>query len=347
MHLGAIAVVDAGGRLVASAGSPDLVTYLRSTCKPIQALPLVESGAADAFGYSEAELAIACGSHSGSDLHAATVRGILARIGLDESALGCGTHTPGDRAARRQLQKTGAKPAPAQHNCSGKHTGMLAGAVHRGATTADYLDPAHPVQQAILAALCDMTGLAREDVILATDGCSAPTFAIPLRSLAMAFARLMDPSGLPAARQAACRRIVHAMQAAPVMVAGENELDTVVMQTLGDKVISKGGAEGYAGMGIAPGALGPGSPALGVAMKVIDSGTGHMPADFETDTYDPCTRPASATGDRARKPAEVEVLRQLGVFAEVPAPLQRFHKACLRNFQNRLVGEVRPAFRLT
>ena len=111
IHFGAIAVVDASGRLVAHAGSPDLVTYLRSTCKPIQALPLIESGAADAFGFGERQLAIACGSHSGSDLHASTVRDILRRAGLDESALGCGTHVPGDKAARKQLRASGSAPA--------------------------------------------------------------------------------------------------------------------------------------------------------------------------------------------------------------------------------------------
>jgi L-asparaginase II len=323
LHLGAVAVVDAHGRLAASAGDPDWVAYLRSTAKPLQALPLLECGAADAFGFGDCEIAIACGSHSGSDAHAARVRAMLARAGLDEGALRCGTHLPGDRAARAQLRATDGAPAPAQHNCSGKHSGMLAGAVHRGATTADYLDPQHPVQQAILAALCEMGGLVREQVAVAVDGCSAPTFAISLRHTALAFARLMDPRGLPEARQAACRRIVAAMQACPVMVAGEGELDTVVMQALPGKVIIKGGAEGYCGIGIAPGARGADSPALGVAFKIVDG-----------------------NGERARGPATVEILRQLGLFAEVPETLRAFHSAPVRNFREILVGEIQPAVRL-
>jgi L-asparaginase II len=249
---------------------------------------------------------------------------MLARLGLDESALRCGTHPPGDRAAREMLRLTGAEPAPAQHNCSGKHSGMLAVAQLRGAPLETYLHPDHPVQQHIRRALGEMAGLAPEAIGVAVDGCSAPTFAIPLRATALAFARLMDPDGLPASRALACRRIVAAMQAHPVMVSGDGELDTAVLRALAGRLIIKGGAEGYCGIGLAPGASGPGSPALGVAFKIIDG-----------------------NGPRARGPVTIEILRQLGVCPDVPPALAEFHHTPVKNYRGTVTGEVRPVVQLT
>lgn len=324
LHLGAIAVVDVNGRLRAHLGDPDFVTFLRSTAKPIQALSFVESGAADAFGFEPPHLAIACGSHSGSDAHAELIRAMLARIGLDEFALRCGVHRPGDRPTAARLEAAGAWPTPPRHNCSGKHTAMLAQAVHGGWSTPDYLDPRHPVQQTILKALAEMASVDPGSIAIGVDGCSAPTFAIPLRAAAYAFARLVEPSRLSPERQAACRRIIAAMQSHPEMVGGEASFDTRVMRSLPGRLISKGGAEGYLGLGILPDALFPGSPALGVAMKVAD---GDSP--------------------RARGPASFGLLRELGLLdRDIPPELQSFASLPVLNLRELQVGEVRPVLRL-
>lgn len=324
-HLGAIAVVDREGHLRAHVGDPDVVTFLRSTAKPIQALSLIESGAADAFGFEPRHIAIACGSHSGSDVHVEVVRDMLARIGLDEFALRCGAHRPGDKLTAARLEAAGAWPTPLRHNCSGKHAGMLAQAVHRGLTTADYLHPQHPVQQTILHNLAEMAGINAASIVIAVDGCSAPTFALPLRAAAYAFARLVDPVDLPPERQAACRHIVMAMQSHPEMVGGEASFDTRVMRALPGRLISKGGAEGYLGLGLLPDALFPGSPALGVAMKVAD---GDSP--------------------RARGPASFGLLVGLGLLdGQVPPEVQSFASLPVLNVRELHVGEVRPVLKLT
>jgi len=324
-HLGAIAVVDVQGRLRAHSGDPDVVTFLRSTAKPIQALSLIESGAADAFGLEPRHIAVACGSHSGSDAHVEVVRDMLARIGLDEFALRCGAHRPIDKATAARLEAAGAWPTPLRHNCSGKHAGMLAQAVYRGLSTADYLHPQHPVQQAILHTLAGMAGVEAASIVIAVDGCSAPTFALPLRAAAYAFARLVHPVDLPPERQAACRRIVMAMQNHPDMVGGEASFDTRVMRALPGRLIAKGGAEGYLGLGLLPDALFPGSPALGVAMKVAD---GDSP--------------------RARGPAAFGLLRALGLLDhEVPPEVQSFARLPVFNVRELHVGEVRPVVKLT
>lgn len=324
IHVGAIAVVDVSGRLRAHVGDPDLVTFLRSTAKPIQALALVESGAADAFEFGPREIAITCGSHSGSDTHAEVVRTMLARIGLDETALRCGVHRPGDKLTALRLEAAGVGPTPARHNCSGKHTGMLAQAIHRQLSIADYLDPRHPVQQTILRNIAEMTGLDQVAIAVAVDGCSAPTFAVPLRAAALAFARLVDPVELSPERQAACRRIVKAMQTHPDMVGGEASFDTRVMQALPGRLISKGGAEGYLGLGILPDTLFPGSPALGVAMKIADGDSA-----------------------RARGPASVGLLRQLGLLQDsIPPDLLPFATLPVLNNRETCVGEVRSVLEL-
>jgi L-asparaginase II len=324
LHLGAVAVVDATGRLRAHAGDPDFVTYLRSAAKPIQALSLVESGAADGFGFEARQLAVVCGSHSGSDVHAEQVRAMLTRIGLDEFALRCGAHRPIDKSTAARLEAAGAGPTPARHNCSGKHTGMLAQAVHRGLSTADYLDPDHPVQETIVGNLMQMTSAPRDAIGIGVDGCSAPTFALPLQSAAFAFARLADPSALAPSRQASCRRIVAAMQAHPEMVGGEASFDTRAMRSLAGKLISKGGAEGYLGLAILPDALYPGSPALGVAMKIAD---GDSP--------------------RGRGPAAFGLLRELGLIADgIPPELRSFGAMPVLNIRELHIGEVLPVVKL-
>src|SRR5947209_13103522 len=192
-HRGHVAAATGAGNLVAFIGEPETVTYLRSSAKPFQALPLVTSGAADRFGFVEAELAVACGSHSGQDLHAETVAGMLRKIGLDESFLKCGVHEPFDRETAGRLRARGESPGALRNNCSGKHTGMLALALHLGAPPETYDRAGGPVQQAILRAVSLLSGVAPEDMILGTDGCGVPVFGMPVRAMALMYARLAAP----------------------------------------------------------------------------------------------------------------------------------------------------------
>ncbi|MGH2668798.1 MAG: asparaginase, partial [bacterium] len=188
VHYGAIAVVDAAGRMVAAAGDPGETTYLRSAAKPAQALPLLESGAAERFGLDDRDIAVIIGSHGGEPFHLDAVRSILRKIGLEDAALQCGAHAPYHRPSARALRAAGASPTALHNNCSGKHAGMLALAVHLGAPVASYLDPDHPVQILIRARIETLAGLPAGGARTAVDGCSAPTFAMPLRSAARLYA---------------------------------------------------------------------------------------------------------------------------------------------------------------
>jgi L-asparaginase II len=325
IHFGALAVVDAAGALVASVGDPELVANMRSAAKPFQFLPCVEDGGADRFGLSERELALACSSHSATPEHVSVLKGMQAKIGVGEENLSCGAHYPVDEVTARAMRERGEKPTSNHHNCSGKHTGMLANARLHGFEIEDYLNPAHPLQQLILKTFAEMVSLPVDQVVVGIDGCSAPTFAAPLRNAAHAFALLADPSTLTPGRAVALRRICAAMIANPDMVAGPARWDTTVMQAAGGKVVSKSGAEGFQAMGVLPGVLGPGSPALGIALKIVDGDV----------------------GGRAAGTAAMAVLAQLGVLDEqAQSALAQFDRRLLRNWRGIEVGEVRAAFQL-
>ena len=325
IHFGAIAVVDNQGTLLAGYGDPDVVTFLRSSAKPFQALPFIERDGDRSFKLTEREVALMCASHSGTDEHVAAVERMQAKIGISEVNLQCGTHMPSHHDTARALILRGEEPTPNRHNCSGKHTGMLAHATLRQLSLENYLARDHPVQQSILQTFAEMCGLDPEDVNLGTDGCSAPNFAVPLRNAALGYARLCDPSYLSPQRAAACRRITHAMTSNGDMVGGPGRFDTLLMQAANGRILAKGGAEGYQGIGILPGALAPGSPAMGIAFKISDG--------------DNSGRAVSCTA--------VEVLRQLGVLSvEELEKLSDFGPRKLYNYRNLPVGEIRPCFKL-
>jgi L-asparaginase II len=205
-HRGHVAAVDGEGRPVASLGEPDTVTYLRSSAKPFQAVPLVTSGAAAAFGLTDAELAVACGSHSGEDLHARVVAGMLEKAGLDESLLKCGVHDPFDRATTERLRRESQSPGVLRNNCSGKHTGMLILSRHLGAPPETYDDPEGPVQRAILRAVSQFSGVPEAGIDLGTDGCGVPVFGVSVSTMALMYARLVaPPPGFDEATRVAAR----------------------------------------------------------------------------------------------------------------------------------------------
>jgi L-asparaginase II len=326
IHFGAVAVVDSRGRIVASVGNPGLVTFPRSSAKPLQAIPFIEAGGHETMGLSQAEVALMCASHLGTDAHVETLQGFHQKIGTVESDLRCGVHPPYHQPTAQAILRSGAALTPFRHNCSGKHTGMLAFARLNNWQVEDYLQPDHPVQQEILAAFAEMCDLAPDQVVVGVDGCTAPTFAVPIHNLALAYARLCDPASLSAARQIACRTITAAMWAEPNMVSGPGGFDTQVVAACPGRVLSKGGAEGYQALGVSAGVLGPDSPGLGIAIKISDG-------DLTS---------------RARWAVALETLRQLGILSEGDlADLAGFGPATPIFNQNHVeVGELRPIFSL-
>ncbi len=251
-HTGALAIVDADGGVVASIGDIDRPIFPRSAVKVLQALPLVASGAADALGLVDAELALACASHGGEEAHVRTAADMLAKAGLDADALECGTHWPSEEHAARRLAAAGRAPGPLHNNCSGKHAGFLCvacalsggGGAERRAFARGYVDAAHPVMREVTAALQAATGHDLSRTPQGIDGCSIPTFAIPLRRLAVAFARVGTGVGLADDHAKAAARLRAAVAAAPFMVAGTGRFDTRVMERLGARAFTKVGAEG-------------------------------------------------------------------------------------------------------
>lgn len=323
-HRGHIAAVDADGLIVARLGAPQTLTYLRSSAKPFQSLPLVASGAADRFGFTEDEIAIACASHNGEQIHTQTVARMLRKIGLDESALQCGVHEPFSAEAAAALRERNEKPNVLHNNCSGKHTGMLALALHLGAPIEDYTQASNPVQLMIGRTVEQFSGVPLEDIAVGVDGCAAPVFGVTVRAMALMYARLVvPPEDWPRETREAARRIVSAMIANPEMIGGRAErLDTVLMRAARGGVVSKVGAEGVYTAGVLPSARWP--RGLGLAFKIEDG-----------------------EDRRARPTVVIEALKQLdvlkGAALEELAPYASFS---VRNHRGDEVGEVRANFEL-
>jgi L-asparaginase II len=253
-----------GGKTVLALGDVKRPVYTRSSAKPFQAMGFVLSGAADRFGATEEELAVVCASHGAEDLHVGLVRSLLAKAGLDPKVLLCGAHPPACTAASVALARSGGKPEVVHNNCSGKHTGMVLTALHRGLPLETYLDPEHPVQVENRRNIALFGGMDPKDVVVGIDGCSGPNFALPLENQAAAFGRLVAPDGaIPPAHATAARRIARAMMAFPRVVAWKAEGDAALMGAAPGRFVSKLGAEGVQGVGI------PAS-GLGIALKVED-----------------------------------------------------------------------------
>ncbi len=249
-HRGAYAVVDAAGAVVAARGDIERPVFARSAIKILQALPLVDSGAADRFGLTDDELALACASHDGEAAHVQTAASMLSKAGFDERVLECGTHWPYNEAAKLALAAAGATPSALHNNCSGKHAGfvcvacVIAGNRDHRAFLSGYVEPGHALMREITAAVENATGCNLATAPRATDGCSIPTFGIALRRLAHAFARVATGHGLTPGRAAAARRLRAAVAASPFMVGGSARFDTRVMALFGERVFCKVGAEG-------------------------------------------------------------------------------------------------------
>ncbi len=262
-HQGTLVVMDAVGKTIHAWGDPDRVVYPRSAIKPLQALALVETGAAGAFDVTDQELALACASHSGMPEHTKIAGRWLERLGLGPDDLECGAHKPLDPGAAKAMIRSGETPGPLHNTCSGKHAGMLTTAKHMNEPVSGYTAPGHPVQEWLRALLTEMGGADLTRAPEGTDGCGIPVLGQPLSAMALALARMADPKGLDDGRAGACRRIVGAMTAHPFLVAGPGRFDTIAMEAAKAKFAVKAGAEGVYGA-ILP-ELG-----LGVALKIDD-----------------------------------------------------------------------------
>lgn len=319
-HRGHAVVVDGEGRLVAAAGDPGCVAFMRSVAKPFQAMAVVASGAADRFGFGEPDLAVMCASHNGEAGHVATVRGMLDRLGRGEESLACGVHPPTFESLRQAMARAGEAPSPLHNNCSGKHAGLIALALHRGWPVDDYTAADHPLQQALLLSVAGAARVAPGDIPLGTDGCSLPTFALPLDRMATAYAALADPrrraGDLAPAQVEALGRLRRAMAAHPWLVAGTGRFDTDLAQATAGRLIGKVGAEGVYCIAVP-------DRGWGMAFKVEDGSR------------------------RALFPAVGRVLTLLGLLTHGEAEALASHiRPVVRNHRGTEVGQVRAALDL-
>ncbi len=297
-----------------SLGSPDTVTFFRSACKAFQAMPFITTGAADALGYSEEEIALACASHSGEQRHVRVAELMLERAGLTEAHLRCGTHLPFNEKESERMQRAGEHPTQLHNNCSGKHAAMLVTAKHIDEDLATYDEMGHPVQQSILEAISMFAEVPIEEVRIGIDGCSAPNFAVPLSAMAKSFMNLMSPpESFPANIREASLRIVSAMINFPELIGGLERLDTMLMQAADGKIISKVGADGVWLCGVLPSEKYP--TGLAIALKIED-------------------------GDdkRARPVVAVALLKKLGILSADDMP--ELSPMTIKNRRGDVVGQV-------
>lgn len=318
VHRGTVVVLE-GDRVLLALGAPDLVTYLRSTAKPLQAVVVVTSGAADRFGLEDAALAIAAGSHDGTAQQVEVVRSMLAQAGVTESDLRCGGHWSLSRSeAERQLLDRGAAkgPLPAVwSNCSGKHAGMLASARALGAPLEDYLAPEHPVQQEISRTIADFTGVDVNALHIGEDGCGAPVHGMSVQAMARAMVRFGNPDGWTCTESlaSAAKRVGAAMSARPELVGGEKRFDTDLMRTASVRVLAKAGAEGVHGLAVP-------ERNLGIVVKSDDG------------------------KDRGYRQVMIELLRRYDVLTDAEAnELAERHGRTIKNFAGAMVGRLEVA----
>ena len=320
MHRGIVAVVDVDGSLVASAGDVERLAYFRSSAKPFQAIPLVESGAADAFGFTEREVALACSSHDATPDHQRGVARMLEKIGLHEEDLRCGISPPVDEQELARSVLGLVWPSQIQCECSGEHAGMLARCKHLGYPLDNYVEQDHPLQRRILQIIAMVLDMDEDAVILGADGCSIPTFAAPIRCFAIAYAKLATPRrttfGNDSSLVEAVDRLREAMLAYPVMIGNEGVLDTDIMQFSHGQIVAKLGAEGLL-------CLAAPEHGLGIAIASEDG----MP--------------------RGLGPAAIATLEQLGLAdGETLCALRARHAGAVPSFKGEPVGAIRAALQL-
>lgn len=316
LHHGSVVVTDAAGTVLFAVNDPHYVAYLRSSSKMLQAIPVIMSGAAERFGFTASEVAICCASHSAADYHLDAVKSILRKIGLTEAELRCGAQTPSDQQEIERLILAHEKPSQLHNNCSGKHAGMLAVCVTKGWPTDNYIAPDHPLQQWILDIIAEYTGLDRDGIPWAVDGCSLPTFYMPISAIATALARFVAKA---AAGDGAARQILDALADHPEMIYEFGGFDSELIRVMGGHGIAKRGAMAIYVVGMETEAYGP----IGIAVKMDDGNITPM------------------------SPIVMRVLEKLDVLSAAQREeLARFRTIELENLRNIHVGEVVADFEL-
>ncbi|MBP8983974.1 MAG: asparaginase [Coprothermobacter sp.] len=318
VHYADAVVVDYKGRLIASAGSPQRVTFLRSASKPLQAIPMLMDKLDIQYGFTMEEIAVMCASHSGTLEHVELVRSALKKIGLDESYLQCGVHEPFDKSTAEFIKLNNIELTPAFHNCSGKHTGMLAQCVYHKWPLQTYFLPDHPVQQRILKIVSEFFEMPPEKVEIGIDGCGVPVFGVPLYNAALAFAKLGTPEILPEEYKEPASKVAMAMTRYPHLVAGKGRFDTEFMLFFQGAFLSKGGAEAVQLVSVL-------NRGLGIAVKVVDGSS------------------------RALGAITLEVLRQLGLVTDEDVhgeALKNQYQPPVKNHRQEVVGIIKPVIKL-
>ncbi|MGB8658447.1 MAG: asparaginase [Candidatus Zixiibacteriota bacterium] len=315
IHRVAAVVVDSSGKLLYSAGDPNFVTFLRSSAKPFQAVPVVESGAAEAFGFTQREIAIIAGSHNGEKKHVRVVQSILKKIGLSRSYLQCGAHVPHYYTAL-DITPPKKKFSPLQHNCSGKHSGMLAICTCKGWSLKNYLNPRHPVQKMDLKEISDLCEYPQTKIGIGIENCGAPTFALPLRNMAIGFAKLKNFRSKDPVTSQSLQVVADSMWKYPDMVSGRGRLDYVLAVASKGNILSKGGAEALHCAVIL-------DKGWAVAVKIMDGSA------------------------RAIAPAAIEIYRQLGFLSQAQLKtINDFVSPPIHNHKGKKVGFLKAEFKL-
>lgn len=316
IHRGHIAAVHSQGQLLSWLGCPETLIFARSAAKPLQAIPVMESGASEQFGLTENEIAVICASHNGEEEHTAAVASILDKLGQSVHDLTCGIHDPYHKTTTNKMRVNHILPTPLHNNCSGKHSGMLALARALGLSVHHYASPDHPVQQQMLQTIADMSQTPAQQIKIGVDGCGVPVFGLPLVKLALAYARFGDPTDLPDERKKACQKIIRALRAYPAMIAGKDRFDTQLIEATNGRIIGKMGAEGVFALAVP-------ESSIGIAVKVEDGSL------------------------RGLYPAVLEVLRQMELIT--PKQLEQmeaFYRPAVLNRREETVGHIEPDFTL-
>lgn len=314
-----IAIVNPKGELLVYYGNPFRQTFARSSMKPIQALPVVESGAIEEYGITDRELALFCASHSSEPIHRESVLNVLKKINLEETHLQCGTHVPYHTESYKELIKNDQPLTPVYSNCSGKHAGMLSACIKLNMDVEGYRDVNHPYQQHMIDHIADVADYDRDKIKTSVDGCGVPVHRLPLYNIALAFARLTSPDEWDTnntKRKQALKKIANAMSTYPEMVAGTKRFDTDLMKAFEGRIVAKGGAEGVH-------CFGDRETGIGVALKVEDGNA------------------------RATSVASMEVLKQMGIGNQtIWSQLEHYHHAPVLNTREETIGEIVPFFNL-
>lgn len=314
-HRGVIAVVNNYGKEIFSIGPTSYITFMRSSAKPLQAIPIVESGCADYFNFTDEELAIMTGSHSSEEKHINVINRIISKIGISQTALICGPHYPIDQESSDKMKRLRITPTEIHSNCSGKHLGMIAYSIFLTKDYSNYFLNDHPVQKEILKTVSRFTQIFEENIYLGIDGCGVPSFALPIKNMALSFAKLIEQTDLSA------KRIVNAMQRYPEMVAGTNRLCTDLMKSI-PNLIAKAGAEGVYCIGFS-GKLNGNSESLGIAIKIEDGNS-----------------------SRTIAPIVVKLLKYLGILSQDNKEfILKYDKRKITTIRGDIeVGEIRTLF---